>query len=401
MTRDIRPLAPDDLPELSRFLTAGFHTPADADFAAPDVLRWKYLDALPPIASGEPQSGPASATAVAVAGSGGGGPLSYVARDESGLIIGHVGLCRNAFCGRGIDAAGGLVPTLHMMDWLGSPGRRFVGVALMRRAHEGTPTQFGIGGSEAGRAASKRAGYERIGALPVYQRVVRPGYWLRAAGLSAAQRWPRVLRDQASETLHRLAAVARPRRQQVVLQACSEFGDEVEPIVAAASRLAILTDRPSQRLNHMLRFPRQSMTGWRILAREPNDRPGENLAEPSDGLELQGRPGDGKLLGFALLNVVPQDGGRTRLGKIVDCLLIGSDPDRWRAAIDALTGELGKQGADVVQAYAGTPWLAEALRRAGFVTRFALDIHLCDPQQLIPRQGPFHFSPLEADYAYT
>ena len=33
MTRDIRPLTPDDIPELSRFLTAGFHAPPDADFA--------------------------------------------------------------------------------------------------------------------------------------------------------------------------------------------------------------------------------------------------------------------------------------------------------------------------------------------------------------------------------
>ena len=43
MTRDIRPLTPDDIPELSRFLTAGFAAPPDADFAAPEVLRWKYL----------------------------------------------------------------------------------------------------------------------------------------------------------------------------------------------------------------------------------------------------------------------------------------------------------------------------------------------------------------------
>ncbi len=33
-----------DIPELSRFLTAGFHTPPEADYAAPEVLRWKYLD---------------------------------------------------------------------------------------------------------------------------------------------------------------------------------------------------------------------------------------------------------------------------------------------------------------------------------------------------------------------
>ena len=44
MTREICPLTLDDLSELGRFLTAGFHTAPDADFAAPEVLRWKYLE---------------------------------------------------------------------------------------------------------------------------------------------------------------------------------------------------------------------------------------------------------------------------------------------------------------------------------------------------------------------
>ena len=43
MTALIRPLQLDDLDDLSRFLTAGFHTAPDADFALPEVLRWKYL----------------------------------------------------------------------------------------------------------------------------------------------------------------------------------------------------------------------------------------------------------------------------------------------------------------------------------------------------------------------
>ena len=44
MAREIRPLTADDIPELSQFLTTGFHTPPEADYAAPDVLRWKYLE---------------------------------------------------------------------------------------------------------------------------------------------------------------------------------------------------------------------------------------------------------------------------------------------------------------------------------------------------------------------
>ena len=44
MARNIRPLGPEDLPELSRFLSMGFHSRPDADFCHPEVLRWKYLE---------------------------------------------------------------------------------------------------------------------------------------------------------------------------------------------------------------------------------------------------------------------------------------------------------------------------------------------------------------------
>ena len=46
MARDIRPLCSKDLPELSQFLAAGFQARPDADFAAPAVLRWKYLEPI-------------------------------------------------------------------------------------------------------------------------------------------------------------------------------------------------------------------------------------------------------------------------------------------------------------------------------------------------------------------
>ena len=136
MTREIRPLEPDDLEDLSRFLTEGFHTAPDADFAAPEVLRWKYLE---PTGEGEDR-----------------GPRSYLARDEAGAVIGHVGICPTAFEGAVIP--GGSVATLHMIDWLGSPGHRSVGASLMRKAHEAAPTQFGLGGSDAGKDGDQARG---------------------------------------------------------------------------------------------------------------------------------------------------------------------------------------------------------------------------------------------------
>jgi hypothetical protein len=82
MNLDIRPLTPDDLPELSRILIAGFHAPPDADFAAPEVLRWKYLEPLGPQVQEEGNQGVASIAD---------GPRSYIARDEAGQFIGHIG----------------------------------------------------------------------------------------------------------------------------------------------------------------------------------------------------------------------------------------------------------------------------------------------------------------------
>ena len=92
----------------------------------------------------------------------------------------------------------------------------------------------------------------------------------------------------------------------------------------------------------MLQFPRQTMTGWHLL------------------------DATGRLCGLAMLNVIPNDQGRTRTGKIVDCLLHDIAVDSWHVAILALTNVLARQGADLAQAYASTPWMAEALRKSGY-----------------------------------
>ena len=85
MPRDIQPLRPDDLPELSRFLVTGFQARPDADFADPAVLRWKYLDpkGLGSAAARSASDRPLSPTADVTAADSGvycDPPLSYVAQ---------------------------------------------------------------------------------------------------------------------------------------------------------------------------------------------------------------------------------------------------------------------------------------------------------------------------------
>src|SRR4051794_16465021 len=93
----LRPMTPVDLPELSRFLTEEFHTPADAAFARPAVLRWKFF---------EPRGRDTGDAA-----------RSYVACDTgTGRIVGHVGLCPGRFRGLRLPADG--VSTQHIIDWV-------------------------------------------------------------------------------------------------------------------------------------------------------------------------------------------------------------------------------------------------------------------------------------------
>jgi hypothetical protein len=367
MSRDIRPLTTDDIPALGRFLAAGFHADPDADFAAPEVLRWKYLRPENSASAGSSASTDEADLPDPDL------PRSYIARDEAGRIIGHLGLCRTAFEGKALASAGGRVSTIHIIDWLGSPEHKAVGMSLMRRAHQGVATQFGLGVSQAALVVGERAGYDLRSLVPVYSRVLLPGYWLRAGTLRPWQRGLRLARDAASRLI-------RPRavpRVSIGLRRVATFGPEIVPIVESAWEHAILTSRDPSRLNAFLDFPRQSMSGWHLF---------------DDA---------GRLRGLAVLNVIPKDRGRTRTGKVVDCLLDNVDVNLWHAAVYALTGELKRQGADLAQAYASTPWAAEALRRSGFSSRYSVKFHIRDHQGLIPKGLTFHLTPMEGDYTYT
>jgi hypothetical protein len=378
MARDIQPLTPDDLPALSRFLAAGFHAPPGADFAAPEVLRWKYLESMRTMPDcpragdfqSEPGSSPEGSAAIDL---GSDLPRSYIARDRDGRIVGHLGLCRTIFEGQTISAADGRVEAMHIIDWLGSPNHRSIGLSLLRQVHRGLATQFALGATPVAQAVGERAGYEVRGLVPVYNRVLRVGYWLRTVSQSPLERELGLARELAIR-LRRISA--RPGAV-LALARVPAFGPEISPIMAKAKAHAILTDRHPARLNAFLRFPRQAFSGWHL------------------------RDQAGGLRGFAVLNLVPHDEGKTRTGKIVDCLVDNVEVPLWQAAILALTRELTNQGADVAQVYASTPWMSEALGQCGFISRFGVKFLLRDPAKRLPRGATFHLTTLEGDYSYT
>ena len=348
MSHSIRPLRADDLDALSRFLTSGLGAEPRADFAAPEVLRWKYLD-------------PAAADSQ---------PRSWVAVDESGAIVGHVGIRLTAFESLAIPVPDGRIGALHMIDWLGSPAHRGVGASLMRRAHRAAPVQFGLGGSDAGRSVIKRGGYRPMPPAMVHRRLLRPFRWFRRSGKPSPRQLARLARELAR---------SRPRRPTAALelQRVESFDRDIVGIVAKARETAILTTRSADRLNEFLRFPRQAPSGF--LLRDPRGEP----------------------RGFALLNLVPKADGGPVVGKIVDCLLDETNPALWRSAFHLLSDELTRQGADLAEAYSSAPWTAEGLRLAGLPSRHPLEFSLRDRGDRIPRDLPFHLTPIEADYAYT
>lgn len=347
MGYSIRPLLPDDLDDLSRFLVSGFGAEPGADFAAPEVLRWKFLDSA---ADSQPRS--------------------WVAVDDLGAIVGHVGICLTAFESAAIAEPGHRVAALHMIDWLGSKAHRGVGARLMRAAHGAAPVQFGLGGSDAGRSVIKGGGYQPMPSALVHRRLLRPWRWFRRSGNLSPGQWARLARESVRP---------KPRRPATGLELhrVDSFGPEIRGVVDRAREAMILTTRSADRLNAFLRFPRQAFSGFLF------------------------RDGRGDVRGFALLNLVARAKGGPVVGKVVDCLVDEPAPALWRSAFVALSDELTRQGADLAEAYSSAPWTAEALRLAGLPSRHTLEFSLRDRGGRIPGDLPFHLTAIEADYAYT
>ena len=243
----------------------------------------------------------------------------------------------------------------------------------MRLSHQGVATQFGLGVSLSALAVGERSGYQLRELVPVYNRVLRVGYWLRKVEPSPVKRAIQFTNNIASR-LTRL-----PEKPQITLrlERVWAFGPEIGEVIALAERHVIMTGTRSSAVKLVSAIPAQDFSGWYL------------------------RDEGGRLRGFALLNVVPHDKGRTRTGKIVDCLLDQVDPPLWQAAILALTKKLAMTGADVAQCYASTQWMSAALLSCGFVSRFGVKFHIRDPQGLIPSGATFHLTTLEGDYAYT
>ena len=342
----ITPLRPEEIAELSEFLAAGFGRAADDAYASPEVLNWKYFD---PCGAQEQ-------------------PRSFIARDR-GTIVAHLGVCPRAFVSVGFGSEGAPIRTVHFVDWLASRAHPSTGLMLMMRGFRTAETQYALGGSAAGRQMAQKVGYETISTVPAYGRILRPAYQWRSADHGILGRLLRVGKD-----LGRTIVQTRlPPRVRIELLRIQRFGEEVPSILMRFPRTICTTTRTPELLNHYLRYPRGTFSGWTIHA-------------------------EGTLVGFGMISIVPE--GTARKGKIIECFLDRVDGDYWRAAIAALTRELGRQSADYVTGFGSTPWACEAFEADGFVQLNSSDFQLRDKKKLISREKPFHLTFLEADHGY-
>ncbi len=346
--REIVPTHLDDLRELSRFLCKGFAVPEDARFASAEILNWKYFD---PDGFGQ-------------------GARSYLVR-EAGKIVGHVGICRCRFLiPRGEkEVFFQEVPSLQIIDWLVESQGKGIGAYMMMHAHQGAPTQIGMGTSKAARKVGEAFDYRLVMDVPVYERSLRPLHRFKIIEEPLWKRSARFGRD-----LLRVASRGSSREKpSVELDQVHSFDANDQSLFLDASIPIVRMARPTESLNHMLRYPGGSIKGFRIIRK-------------------------GRLVGAAILSLVSRKG--VRLAKIVELWTIEDHKTRVHA-INTLEYIAVEWKADLVQCYASSPLLEKDLGTAGFSRAFDVSFHIRDKTELIHKDATFHMTPYEGDYAYT
>jgi hypothetical protein len=342
-------LDPARIPELSRFLLDGLHgTPGWDAFADEAVLRWKY--AHPDLLAS--------------------GPRSFMLL-EQGHLAAHIGFVATEFVRLPGRAAG--VPAMHSMDWLASQTQGGPGALLMLEAFARSQVQYALGCSESARRALLAAGFKERFQVPLFQKVLsrlKRTVWNEIHGSPPFLRRCMLLAADLPRTFLRFA----PNLQGYRLRRVEKFGEEVRSVLSRYPGDLLLTSRDPEVLNHLLAYPRNTISGWLLEDQE-------------------------RVRGFGLLSTVDRPG--LRIGRIVECFVDSTDPASLAIALHLHERELARLGCDMVSCHGSTESMATALRTNGFFRRGRTPFYLRDPRKRLPEGVPFHLTHLEADAAYT
>lgn len=340
----LEPLERNRLAELQQFLLGGFDEPQDAEFASLSVLDWKYFD---PVGSFN-------------------GPRALLATVD-GRIVSCIGVCPTQLV---VGNRSEQISASHAIDWLADRKTVSAGLAVYQRSETYSDVQFAIGGTEQALAIKRKLGYTFPLNAAVYVKVLRPWHRLRPGGADAG--WKAALKV-ARDYARRISSPLPPLRMKLDLRRIRTFGSEIEDITRACAMSEVHTLRSPDLLNHLLRYPLRSVSGWLF----------------TEGSRTRG---------FALLSTAERH--RTRIGRIVDCFMDHLDQDLWQSALHALTNQFDTDSVDIAVCYATTPWMANALEHVGFHQERLSPVSLRDPKHLIPTSASFYLTHLEGDHAY-
>lgn len=339
MAIEFVPVTPAEQEELARFLTSAFRMQPDAPFVNPTLLRWKYFENRPDWA----------------------GPRSYVLK-QSGHTIAHGCICPLTLTGLKAE-----ITSMRVIDWAGSPRVPGSGVLLMKKLAAFTDTVLAPGGSAQTQAVVPKIGFNRIGYLDTYARVIRP--WVQFRTYPPNQGWKAPIRLIRNAAWSFSAFSATPRDWSAAR--ISTFDPSMASVVDGL-RAGMFTPakRSIEMLNYMLRCPGALFTAFLLFRAE-------------------------QMCGYFVLSRL---GGQSR---ITDVRVNSGNAADWRDAYGmAVRSAAEDPHTCEVMAVASCPAIADALRRNGFRLRRREPIFFLDPKNLLIREAPLNIQLLDGDECY-
>lgn len=223
----LRAIEARDLEDVSEFLIRVRASDADASFAAPRMLEWKYL---------RPRSEWADSRGFVL--------------EKDGRIVAFGGVIPAELCLSG----GGVVKTGTIIDWAADRSVPGVGVIVLTKVLNKTGTMFILGGTQAARDVLPKIGFRSVDGVPAFARWVRPWKEFRTR--------PKTSRS----ALRLLHGLSHWRSRRVVKDWDSvpvkEFSPSLEPLLNRRWNSETFCRRTVENLNYMLQCPAVEMQGF-------------------------------------------------------------------------------------------------------------------------------------------
>ena len=324
-----------DLDDVAAFLISGFNSPSDAVFARPAVLHWKYFQPGPEWESSR----------------------SYVLRQENKI---------KAHCGvwpMNLNFGGEKIGCICFLDWLSEKDLPGAGVMLKKKLMRLADTSVVVGGSADTRAVVPLIGFQHVGDVTTFARVVRPWRQFRTRPREAIGRGAaRLLRNAAWSRTAVTSVDAKWSIKRV------KTFDELPEKINEGNYPAPLRD--AKCLNFWLDTPAVEMAGFVIHFQN-------------------------EYHGYFLLSKV---GGQAR---IADIRLLSNSVADWAAAyrLAAATAAEDPKICETVT-IASTPLAREALVSAGFRDRGSVPLFLADRKKRLESAPPIFLNMIDGDGAY-